>query len=249
MVELVRSGRMGSGCHETDGSPEIEDCGETVEVCDVVAEVAVSHAGAAIEALDVAEYSLDGSSLWSDQGIASRLPVRQVALVLVRAVHDAVLDTKLPEPAPALLVLVSLVGVNRSLVATDKCIGDQALVDMRRRKRQAPDQTGSLIGADMEAIAKITAASLAGEAGRRLLRQRRLRPGFQVGPTAGSGHNGGVHQGPLAHDQLLRIELPVHFGEGRLQHPCRGAVVAEPAQRGFVRRSPVQRKAAEQPER
>jgi hypothetical protein len=83
MFEGVWSGWRWSGCRKADGSPQIEDRGETIEVCEVVAEVAVSHAGAAIETFEVSEHPLDGRSPWSDQGITSFLPVWQAVLVLV----------------------------------------------------------------------------------------------------------------------------------------------------------------------
>ena len=55
--------------------------------------------------------------------------------------------------------------------------------------------------ADMQAIAEVALAVLAGERGAGLARQRRLRPGRERRPPRGRGNDAGVDQRPLAHDQ------------------------------------------------
>src|ERR1700687_429666 len=101
-------------------SPEVVDGGEAVEVGEVVTEVAVSHSGPAVEALEAAKDRLDGGPPRRDQGVAALLPMRQTILVFVRAMHDAVFDAAGLERGTTDLALISLVAIDGFLVAADQ---------------------------------------------------------------------------------------------------------------------------------
>src|SRR5580704_8857265 len=120
-----------------------------------------------------------GARAGAIKGIASLLPVRQFRLVLVRSVHDPVLDVIGFERGSPFFVLVSLVGVDRRLVATDQRLGYTAFVHMRRCQRHPTDDGEVLVDANVQAIAEIAFAALAGEGRSRLFGQRRLRSGFR----------------------------------------------------------------------
>src|SRR3954468_19103601 len=84
--------------------------------------------------------ALDGGAAAGDEGVAPRLPARQGGLVLVRAVHDAILDAARLEPGAALLALVALVAIDGALVAADEVVGDEALVHSGRGQHEPADQ-------------------------------------------------------------------------------------------------------------
>jgi hypothetical protein len=59
--------------------------------------------------------------------------------MLGATVHDAVLDAARLERPPALLALVTLVGIDGGLVAQDERVRHIALVDMRWRQKKPAD--------------------------------------------------------------------------------------------------------------
>src|SRR5262245_25978809 len=90
-AEWVLSRRL--GWSEADGAAEIVDGGESVEVAEIVQEVGVADARPVVETFESAKYPFDGRPPGGDERIAPPLPSRQGILVLVAAMHDAVLDT------------------------------------------------------------------------------------------------------------------------------------------------------------
>src|SRR3981189_455348 len=104
--------RAASGC-EADGSTQVEGHAQKFEMQGVAVEPEVADTAIAVAPLEGGEDMLDGGADGSDQAIAPLLPMRQLGLVLVTPVHDAVLDAERLEPAPSLLVLVGAVGIDR----------------------------------------------------------------------------------------------------------------------------------------
>src|SRR3954453_16924621 len=118
---------LGSGRGEGGGAAQVVDDREGDHVAGVAGKRRAAGAGEPVQALQGPEDALDGGAAAGDEGVAPRLPARQGGLVLVRAVHDAILDAARLEPG-ALLALVALVAIDGALVAADEVVGDEALV-------------------------------------------------------------------------------------------------------------------------
>ena len=172
--------------------------------------------------------------------------------MFVPAVHDAVLDAGGLQPGAAFLVLIGPVAVDRPLVAADQPVGDRALVDLGRGQHDAPDQARAPVDADMrpvneKGVAEEGLAVLLGPVGIGLLGMARAGARRAPRRAPGRGHKSGVHQGPPADHQPLRIELAADLLESGFQKRAR--LFPKPPDRGVVRRRGIQRKAAEAPER
>ncbi len=85
-------------------SPWVEYRQHAMHVGQVVAEVPVSHPGAAIKPLQTPEYLLDRGPAPCDQSVAALLPARQARLVLMPAMYDPVLDALPLQSRPARLL-------------------------------------------------------------------------------------------------------------------------------------------------
>src|SRR3954469_11523965 len=151
---------IGSGRGEGGGAAQVGDDREGDHVAGVAGKRRAAGAGEPVQALQGPEDALDGGAAAGDEGVAPRLPARQGGLVLVRAVHDAILDAARLEPGAALLALVALVAIDGALVAADEVVGDEALVHSGRGQHEPADQARALVDAGMEAIAEMGAAVL-----------------------------------------------------------------------------------------
>src|SRR5215213_9414303 len=149
-----------SGRGKGGGAAQVVDDREGDHVAGVAGKRRAAGAGEPVQALQGPEDALDGGAAAGDEGVAPRLPARQGGLVLVRAVHDAILDAARLEPGAALLALVALVAIDGALVAADEVVGDEALVHSGRGQHEPADQARALVDAGMEAIAEMGAAVL-----------------------------------------------------------------------------------------
>src|SRR6266581_1216573 len=104
-VFVMTSGvRTASGCEE-GGSTQAECHAQQFQMQGIAVEPEVSDAAIAVAPLEGGEDMLDGGTDGSDQPVTPLLPARQLGLVLVTPVHDAILDAQRLQPAPPLFVL------------------------------------------------------------------------------------------------------------------------------------------------
>src|SRR4029079_10259462 len=81
-----------SGRGKGGGAAQVVDDREGDHVAGVAGKGRAAGAGEPVQALQRPAQQRDGGAAAGDEGVAPRLPARQGGLVLVRAVHDAILD-------------------------------------------------------------------------------------------------------------------------------------------------------------
>src|SRR3954469_9632096 len=216
---------LGSGRGKGGGAAQVVDDREGDHVAEVAGKRRAAGAGEPVQALQGSEDALDGGAAWGDEGVAPRLPARQGGLVLVRAVHDAILDAARLEPGAARLALVALVAIDGALVAADEVVGDEALVHSGRGQHEPADQARALVDAGMEAIAEMGAAVLLRPAGVGLGRNLRPKACGALGLAALGGDDRGVDQRAGLEDQALGGKLPVDLVEAGFEHAALGRIL------------------------
>ena len=142
------------------------------------------------------------------------LPILERA-VAGRLVHQTGLDPRRCQALPQGLRAVSLVPVDRPLVALDQGACRRAVVQVGAGQDGLADQTRTLVHRHMCLLAEVALAVLLRPAGvrialrdRALIHRRRLYRGLQ---------QGGVDQRPLADDRATRVQLPVDLREQGLR--------------------------------
>ena len=86
---------------------------------------------------------------------APPLPVRQLRLVLMRPMHDPVLDPSRAQPLPALFRLIRLVRIDRLLVPHDQRVRNVRIRHVRRRQLNSANQPRALVHADVQFVAEM----------------------------------------------------------------------------------------------
>jgi DNA modification methylase len=119
-------------CENAGGAAQVERRGEAEGVGDVAGETRVARTSPTKSALHRSEDRLARRPPLGDARVAAALPARQLLLVLVRTMADAVLDPRPSQAPPPLLVLVALVAVKSPLVAADQVISVPGLKTTRR---------------------------------------------------------------------------------------------------------------------
>ncbi len=107
---------------EREGSPEIVGREDAQEVGGGSGEAAEARSGAPVASLGGSEDAFDRRPPGGDEAVAHPLPMRQGGLVLVRAMHDAVLDAGALQRPAALLVLICLVGAATVRLCPDAAV-------------------------------------------------------------------------------------------------------------------------------
>ena len=170
-------------------------------------------------------------------------------MVLVGAIHDAILDAKALQARPPRLERIGTVAIDRALVAADQFVGDLALVDRGRGDHHAPNQARALVDPDMRLVAEHGLAAAAGPAGIRLLRMDRTAPCRHRRRLALRADDRGIHHRVRPQQQPLRLQLRRHQRKALLQHPRLRRIMAEAQNRGLVRRAVLQREPAKSAKR
>ncbi|MDB5708644.1 MAG: hypothetical protein JWL96_714 [Sphingomonas bacterium] len=161
------------------------------------------------------------------------------------AMHDAVLDAGCLECCPAIPTFITAIGIDRLLIARDQGASLVWLGRSRRGEAGAADQPRTFIDADVETIAEIALAVLAGPVRAGLAWVSTPGTNLCARRIMGRPDDRRIQQRALFEHQPTRIELLCHLLEAALHNARLGHCRPEPADRRLVRRAAVQRKAAE----
>jgi len=194
--------------------------GHEIEVQAVGLEAAVAHPVQSVAALENREGAFDGGADAPDQLVAHALPVGQLPLHTAAAVLDAILDAARLERGASGMLLVSLVGIDRALVAEHEVVGDLALIDLGRRQHAAADQARAVIDPDMQLVAEEQPPILAaaGSVGVGIVRRAAFdAPGRRAVARRPhrARHQRGIDQRAGLEHEAGRIELARSITSGR----------------------------------
>src|SRR5436305_12290196 len=152
------------GGENGNGAAEIVGAAGEHDVYPVFGQREEAHAAQAVMLLEHGKWPLHGRAHTADQPVAAFVARGQVRMMLVGPVHQAVLDASRGETSVPGMGRVSLIAIDRPLVAADQAIGAFSVGDRGIGQFDAADDRVILIRADVYLVAKHTLVALAAPA-------------------------------------------------------------------------------------
>ena len=140
---------------QADVLPEVVGHQFEVHLHRVALQSSVPDTTVAVTAFQCPEDLLDQGSPWRDQVIPPLESRRQRGMMLVRPMHDSVLDPHGPKPLTPLPRFIGAIPIHRPLISTDQLVRHLALIHLGGRQYRHAHQAGSCIYPDMRLVAEV----------------------------------------------------------------------------------------------
>src|SRR5437899_11930192 len=181
------------GMLEDGGPAQIVDGSEREDVGGDIRQAGRAGTCEAVETFHRAEHRFHRRSPPRHQFVPARSPADDLALMLVGAMHDAVLDAERFEPRATCLAWIGAIAVDGAFITADQIVSDFAFIDARRGDDQASHQARALVDPDMRLVTQHSLAAAAGPTSVGLLRIDRTASGRHRRRLSLCADDGGIH--------------------------------------------------------
>src|SRR5207342_3727693 len=120
MNDHVRTDSGLGWCQGADRAAQVIGATRQHDLSAVSSECVEAHSPQAVAFLEDGKRSFDSGANAGDQPVASFLPRRQLGMMLVRPLHQPILDAGLHEPRMPRVRVVGLIAIHRLLIAADQ---------------------------------------------------------------------------------------------------------------------------------